>query len=189
MALRKLLMCIGNAMSNFLKTWRTMSVEAFSNLGNKVLTGSVFDALAYQSKEKYVKTILISGKFWAGLQPNHLALLEHAMMYYKTHLIILAFNSTKSLYEFHGFPQLGFYNDFDRAEIFSHMLLVDFVCWFDEKTPVELCKKLHPDILLKGEDWRGKDIPEETFCGDVEFVRLEKEYHTSDKIRKPWDTK
>lgn len=175
-------------MPNFLSTWRHTSATAFAQLGNKVCSDKFFDIIAYHSQQRYVKIILISGKFWAGPQPNHLALLNHALMYYQTHLVILAFNSTKSLYDFHKFPQFGFYSDFDRAEMFSHMTLLDFVCWFDEKTPVELCQKLKPDILLKGEDWRGKDIPEEAHCGSVEFVELEKNYHTSDKIRKPWDT-
>ncbi len=41
----------------------------------------------------------------------------------------------------------------DRCEILSALSCVDFVCIFDEDTPIELIKKVKPNILVKGGDW------------------------------------
>jgi len=45
-----------------------------------------------------------------------------------------------------------------RAEILSSLGMVDYVTLFDEETPYELIKLLHPDVLVKGGDWKREDI-------------------------------
>jgi len=55
-----------------------------------------------------------------------------------------------------------------RAEVLSSLEMVDYVTLFDEETPYELIKLLHPDILVKGGDWKkedivGSDIAKETY--------------------------
>lgn len=54
----------------------------------------------------------------------------------------------------------------DRAYIVSHLAVVDYVCLFEEETPMNLIRTLVPDILIKGSDWKtdaivGKDIVEQ----------------------------
>ena len=41
----------------------------------------------------------------------------------------------------------------DRAEILSHIDVVDWVCLFGEDTPEKLIHILRPDVLVKGGDW------------------------------------
>ena len=41
----------------------------------------------------------------------------------------------------------------DRIEVLSALECVDEVIPFEEDTPIELIKKVHPDILVKGEDY------------------------------------
>jgi D-beta-D-heptose 7-phosphate kinase/D-beta-D-heptose 1-phosphate adenosyltransferase len=41
----------------------------------------------------------------------------------------------------------------ERAELLDGMEMVDFVCIFDEDTPLEAILCIHPDILVKGADW------------------------------------
>ncbi len=53
----------------------------------------------------------------------------------------------------------------DRLYIVSNLSPVDFVCPFDEDTPLQLITLLEPDILVKGADWDinaivGKNIVE-----------------------------
>ncbi|MEW6506600.1 MAG: D-glycero-beta-D-manno-heptose 1-phosphate adenylyltransferase [Bacteroidota bacterium] len=53
----------------------------------------------------------------------------------------------------------------ERAFIISSLKAVDFVTSFEEETPYETIKKIVPDILVKGADWKlenivGKDIVE-----------------------------
>ena len=61
---------------------------------------------------------------------------------------------------------------------------------FDEDTPLRLIEQVKPDILVKGEDWRGKEVVGEEVVkargGRVEFVRHVSGCSTSsiiDKIR------
>lgn len=46
----------------------------------------------------------------------------------------------------------------DRAEVLAALSVVDYVTIFSEKTPWQLIKSLHPDILVKGGDWAKEDI-------------------------------
>ena len=45
-----------------------------------------------------------------------------------------------------------------RAEVLASLEMVDYVALFDEETPYELIKSLQPDVLVKGGDWKKKDI-------------------------------
>jgi D-beta-D-heptose 7-phosphate kinase/D-beta-D-heptose 1-phosphate adenosyltransferase len=46
----------------------------------------------------------------------------------------------------------------DRAYIIANLAPVDFVCLFDEDTPLRLIKEIVPDILVKGSDWPLEEI-------------------------------
>ncbi len=45
-----------------------------------------------------------------------------------------------------------------RAEVVSHLDMVDFVTLFGEDTPYALIRFLGPDVLVKGGDWRKEEI-------------------------------
>ncbi len=46
----------------------------------------------------------------------------------------------------------------DRAFIVANLTAVDYVCMFDEDTPLEIITALQPDVLAKGADWKTEDI-------------------------------
>lgn len=46
----------------------------------------------------------------------------------------------------------------NRAEVLSALASVDYVVIFREKTPYNLIKAVRPDLLVKGGDWKPKDI-------------------------------
>ena len=53
----------------------------------------------------------------------------------------------------------------DRAYLIANLCPVDFVCIFNDDTPLSLISSLIPDVLVKGADWEidaivGKDIVE-----------------------------
>ncbi|MBI4178782.1 D-glycero-beta-D-manno-heptose 1-phosphate adenylyltransferase [bacterium] len=53
----------------------------------------------------------------------------------------------------------------DRAAVLAGLAAVDFVIPFSEDTPGRLIRKIQPDILVKGADWKNADIV------GAEFVR------------------
>jgi len=55
----------------------------------------------------------------------------------------------------------------DRAFVLSHLNPVDYVCVFEEETPLKLISQVLPDVLVKGADWSlesivGKDVVEKS---------------------------
>ena len=79
----------------------------------------------------------------------------------------------------------------DRAEILSGLSCVDAVLIFQEDTPETVLERLQPDVLVKGADWEGRDIPGresvERRGGRVVFAPFESGYSTTrilDTIKK-----
>lgn len=46
----------------------------------------------------------------------------------------------------------------DRAAVLGALAAVDYVCAFEEDTPLELILALRPDVLVKGGDYRPEDV-------------------------------
>ena len=46
----------------------------------------------------------------------------------------------------------------DRAAVVAALEAVSLVTWFDEDTPLELVRRVKPDVLVKGGDWRPQEI-------------------------------
>ena len=46
----------------------------------------------------------------------------------------------------------------DRAYVLANLKPVDYVVIFDEDTPYELIKRIRPDVLVKGGDYKGKTV-------------------------------
>lgn len=64
----------------------------------------------------------------------------------------------------------------DRAFVLSHLTPVDYVCLFNEDTPLNLITALLPDVLVKGADWNlenivGKEVVEHA-GGRVETIEF-----------------
>lgn len=49
-------------------------------------------------------------------------------------------------------------NENDRAFIIDNLKSVDFVIIFDDDTPYDIIKKIIPEFLVKGGDWKEEDI-------------------------------
>ena len=74
-----------------------------------------------------------------------------------------------------------------RAEVLSALEMVDYICVFDEDTPYELIKKIRPDILVKGADWKIEDIVGNDLVPEVRNIPLVEGISTSgiiERIRK-----
>ncbi|MFN8392439.1 MAG: D-glycero-beta-D-manno-heptose 1-phosphate adenylyltransferase [Bdellovibrionota bacterium] len=77
--------------------------------------------------------------------------------------LVVGLNSDRSVKELKG-PSRPIVPEQERRELLLALRAVDFVCIFDEPTPLELIQKVCPNILVKGGDW-----PVEKIVGN-EFV-------------------
>lgn len=76
----------------------------------------------------------------------------------------------------------------DRMQLLACLECIDFICAFKEKTPLNLIKKIWPDVIVKGGDWKNKQIVGADFVksygGKVVALPFKKGYSTSGLIRK-----
>ena len=76
----------------------------------------------------------------------------------------------------------------ERARLLAALAAVDCVVLFDEDTPLELIRRLHPDVLVKGADYTRAQIvgadEVEGWGGRVVRVPLLKGQSTTDLLRK-----
>ena len=67
-------------------------------------------------------------------------------------VLIVGLNSDDSVRRLKG-PSRPVNNELDRAIVLGALKSVDYVCLFDEDTPLELITGLMPDVLVKGGDY------------------------------------
>ena len=85
-------------------------------------------------------------------------------------ILIVAVNSDSSVKKLKG-PERPIVSENERMELLAALECVSYVVKFDEDTPIELIKKLKPDIITKGGDYKpeevvGKEIVE-AYGGEV----------------------
>ena len=89
------------------------------------------------------------------IHPGHLSLFEQAKK--KCTKLIVAVNSDYSVKKIKG-PNRPKQNENIRIKILEAIKYVDLLIIFSDKTPIKLIKKIKPNILIKGSDYKEKQI-------------------------------
>lgn len=101
--------------------------------------------------------------------------------------LIIGINSDSSVKRLKG-PQRPIQPQHARTRMLAALAFVDAVVLFDEDTPLELIKKLRPQVLVKGNDYSIQQIvgAKEVLQtgGEVKTVELVEGYSTTDIIEK-----
>lgn len=78
-------------------------------------------------------------------------------------------------------------NEEARALVLASLCFVDAVVLFDEDTPYELIKAVHPDVLVKGADYKVEDIVGHdivtSYGGQVTTIPLVEGYSTTQLLK------
>ncbi len=72
-------------------------------------------------------------------------------------ILIVGINTDASVKTLKG-PLRPIQNENDRAEILAALKCVTHTILFGEETPLNLIKKILPDVLVKGGDWKPEQI-------------------------------
>lgn len=72
-------------------------------------------------------------------------------------IVVVGLNSDKSVKSIKG-PQRPVNNQHDRQAVLAALETVDYITLFDEPDPLNLIKKVKPDVLVKGQDWEDKGV-------------------------------
>src|SRR5688500_17908043 len=113
------------------------------------------DDLASRVKSLAAPLVFTNGVFDI-LHRGHVTYLAQAKALGKS--LIVALNSDSSV------KRLGKGDDRpintlqDRLAVIAALECVDLVTWFEADTPYELIINCHPDVLVKGGDWKPEDI-------------------------------
>ncbi len=115
------------------------------------------------------ETIAVAGGCFDVVHAGHAALLREAKQL--ADILIVAINADESVRRLKG-PTRPRNSLDDRAAVISLFKPVDYVVAFHEDTPYELLEVIRPDVLVKGEDWVGKIVPEACFAKKTVFLPL-----------------
>ena len=72
-------------------------------------------------------------------------------------VLIIGLNTDKSVSEIKG-KNRPINNETSRMNVLASLSFVNAVVLFDESTPYELIKFIHPDVLVKGADYKIEEI-------------------------------
>lgn len=95
------------------------------------------------------KVVFTNGCFDV-LHPGHLDLLERARAL--GDVLVVAINGDASVRRLKG-ANRPIFPETERGELLRALSSVDYVCVFDEDTPLEAIVTIRPDVLVKGADW------------------------------------
>jgi D-beta-D-heptose 7-phosphate kinase/D-beta-D-heptose 1-phosphate adenosyltransferase len=88
--------------------------------------------------------------------------------------LVVAINTNASVGRMKG-PGRPIIPQDDRAELLSGLEMVDFVCTFEEDTPLQAILEIRPDVLVKGADWTSNIVGQsevESWGGNVVALPL-----------------
>ena len=152
------------------------------NSQKKILTLSRLNKIV-QKLRRQGKTIAFTNGCFDILHFGHVSYLKAAQK--GDRILIVALNSDRSIQEIKGndrpiVPQK------ERAAVLASLSCVDYVTIFNEPTPLKVIETLRPDVIVKGADWKGKEVVGtqvvKAYGGRVEFIRYVKGFPTTQMI-------
>ncbi len=100
-------------------------------------------------------------------------------------VLVIGLNTDRSVREQKG-DKRPFVSEDERARLISALEDVDYVILFDDLTPEKLIRRVKPDVLVKGEDWKEKGVVGrefvESYGGKVILAPLVKDVSTTDIV-------
>ncbi len=126
------------------------------------------------------KKIVFTNGCFDIIHNGHVRVLKKAKSF--GDILVVAINDDRSVRRLKGenrpiFPLR------ERAGVLASFEYVDYIVSFSQPTPIKVIKALRPDILVKGGDYRDKDIVGSLFIkesgGSVKRVPIYKNYSSS----------
>jgi len=155
--------------------------KSFSEEHIKTLNEIIAICTELKAREKRV--VFTNGCFDL-LHAGHVKYLETAKSF--GDVLIIGLNSDRSVTALKGEGR-PINVQMDRACILAALEVVDYVVIFDEDTPYKLIKAIKPHTLVKGGDYKGKEVIGQDIADElklVEFVDCKSSTQTIEKILK-----
>ena len=138
--------------SVYLQEVRDLISNEDHGLSHKMLTSEEIQTFRENHKSK--KVVFTNGCFDI-LHVGHIRYLQEAATL--GDILVVGVNSDDSVRRLKGLSR-PVNNEQDRMEMLSALGFIDYVTLFDEDTPYELIKKIKPDVLVKGGDYKSEEV-------------------------------
>lgn len=163
---------LGSATASFDEIIEYDKKQNQTQLEDKIISKENLAQILQNSQKKIVFT---NGCFDI-LHSGHIKYLEKAKSF--GDILIVGLNSDSSVKRLKG-EQRPINSQDERAILLSALSFVDFVVVFEEDTPYELIEFLKPEILVKGEDYKGKEVVGSKLVKEVKLAKFEEGKSTS----------
>lgn len=120
----------------------------------KILSRMALKRMVNTLRARGVKVVFTNGCFDI-LHYGHVKYLEAAKR--KGGVLVVGLNSDASIRRIKG-PTRPVVTEKERAYVLASLQCVDYVTLFGEDTPEGLIESVRPDVLVKGADWKGKEV-------------------------------
>ncbi|MGM0440928.1 MAG: D-glycero-beta-D-manno-heptose 1-phosphate adenylyltransferase [Elusimicrobiota bacterium] len=131
------------------------------------------------------KKIVFTNGCFDIIHPGHVHILKKAAA--MGEFLVVGLNSDSSVKRLKG-QDRPILNERDRAELVSSLKPVDYVMIFSEDTPLNIIKKIRPDVLVKGGEYKNGEIVGENIAKDTRRVKMKYGYSTTSIIEKIRET-
>ena len=126
----------------------------FDKICNKLLDGTKLDAWLDECRKNGKKIVFTNGCFDI-LHRGHVEYLSKAAAF--GDVMVVGLNTDASVKRLKG-PSRPVNDEYARAFVLAGLEFVSAVVLFDEDTPYNLIKKVQPDFLVKGSDYKPENI-------------------------------
>ena len=139
----------------------TVTIEEIINeiVGQSGKSGKVcsvdflVEQLDWRRRQK--ETIVFTNGCFDVVHRGHIEFLKFCKL--QGDIVVVGLNSDGSVKFIKG-PERPINNQYDRTAVLAALETVDYVTVFDEPDPLNLIKKVKPDVLVKGQDWAEKGV-------------------------------
>lgn len=152
------------------------------------MTSTAAKIISLQSLKKKLSVLRREGRtiaFTNGcfdlMHVGHVKYLERAKK--DNRVLIVGLNSDRSISRIKG-PSRPICPQKSRAAVIASLEAVDFVVIFNEETPYKLIKAVKPDVLIKGADYKGKEVVGSDIAGKVELIKFVEGFSTTNIINR-----
>jgi rfaE bifunctional protein nucleotidyltransferase chain/domain len=122
----------------------------------KIFTPQACEALLHQGK--WPRPVVFTNGVFDLLHRGHVTYLDEAAQLGET--LIVAINSDASARRLGKGPDRPLNQAEDRAALLAALECVKAVTFFEEDTPIEIIRRLKPDLIVKGGDYNMETLPE-----------------------------
>ncbi|MDU2360541.1 MAG: D-glycero-beta-D-manno-heptose 1-phosphate adenylyltransferase, partial [Campylobacter concisus] len=155
---------IGSATASFSEIEQLLNSSFGANFEHKLKSVEELEEILSQKGKK--KVVFTNGCFDI-LHAGHVKYLARAREL--GDLLVVGLNSDASVKRLKGETRPINSQD-DRACVLSGLGFVDYVVIFDEDTPLNLITKIKPDVLVKGADYKGKEVVGSEIVKEVRLI-------------------